>query len=290
VRFLNRSISKGSKSDAPARRGQRRRRVVPWWRTRLSLAGGSGLGLLAILGSAWWAWTAEIPHRLARDSAAAVVESTAGFGLTVNEVFVIGRRETPREQLLEALGAERGHAILGLDIEAARERLLALPWIAEASVERLLPDMIVVRITERTPLALWQNHGQFALIDAAGQVIQRGDLGRFAELLVVVGDDAPNEAQALVDILERQPALRNHVKAAIRVGGRRWNLRLANGIDVRLPEENPANAWARLAAYEHTHQVLQRDIQVLDLRFADQVIVRRNSRPEEQLTKKGRET
>ena len=285
MRFLKRS-----KSDASARRGQRRRRVVPWWRTRVALAGGLGLGLLAIVGSAWWAWTAEVPHRLARESAAAVVEGSAGLGLTINEVFVIGRRETPREHLLEALGAEQGSAILGLDIEAARERLLALPWVAEASVERLLPDMIVVRITERRPLALWQNQGQFALIDAAGQVIQRGNLGRFAELLIVVGDDAPTEAEALVDILEQQPVLRNHVKAAIRVGGRRWNLRLANGIDVRLPEEHPAYAWARLAAYHRTHQVLHRDIQVLDLRFADQVIVRRNTRPEEQLTRTGQET
>lgn len=285
MRFLKRS-----KSDASARRGQRRRRVVPWWRTRIALAGGLGLGLLAIIGSAWWAWTAEVPHRLARESAAAMVEGSAGLGLTINEVFVIGRRETPREHLLEALGAEQGSAILGLDIEAARERLLALPWVAEASVERLLPDMIVVRITERRPLALWQNQGQFALIDAAGQVIQRGNLGRFAELLIVVGDDAPTEAEALVDILAQQPVLRNHVKAAIRVGGRRWNLRLANGIDVRLPEENPADAWARLAAYHRTHQVLHRDIQVLDLRFADQVIVRRNTRPEEQLTRKGQET
>jgi cell division protein FtsQ len=245
---------------------------------------------LAIVGFAWWAWTEQVPHRLARESVAAMVEGTAGFGLTINEVFVIGRHETPREHLLKALGAERGSAILSLDIEAARERLLALPWIAEASVERLLPDMIVVRIAERKPLALWQTRGQFALISANGQVIQRGNLGRFSELLVVVGDDAPNEAEALVDILERQPLLRNHVKAAIRVGGRRWNIRLANGIDVRLPEENTADAWARLAAYERAHHVLQRDIQVLDLRFADQVIVRRNTRAEEQLTGKGRET
>lgn len=285
MRFLKRS-----KSETTARRGQRRRRVVPWWRTRIALAGGSGLGLLAVVGSLWWAWTAEIPHRLARQSTAAMIEGTTGLGLTINEVFVIGRRETPPKQLLEALGAEQGSPILGLDIEAARERLLALPWIAEASVERLLPDMIVVRITERKPLALWQHRGQFALIDANGQVIERGNLGRFADLLVVVGDDAPLQAEALVDLLERQPALRNQVKAAIRVGGRRWNLRLANGIDVRLPEENPADAWARLAAYEQTHQVLQRDIQVLDLRFADQVIVRRNIRPEEQPTRKERET
>lgn len=277
MRFL-----KGSKSETAGRRGQRRRRVVPWWRTRVALAGGSGLALLAIVGSLWWAWSQQVPQRLARQSASALVEGTTGFGLIVNEVFVVGRQETPREQVLEALGAEQGSPILGLDLEAARERLLALPWIAEASVERLLPDMIVVRITERKPLALWQHHGQFALIDADGQVIEKGNLGRFADLLVVVGDDAPLQAKALVDILDQQPLLRGQVKAAIRFGGRRWNLRLANGIEIRLPEENPADAWARLAAEERTHQVLKRDIQALDYRDASQVFVQHNTRPEEQ--------
>ena len=277
MRFL-----KGSKSETAGRRGQRRRRVVPWWRTRVALAGGSGLALLAIVGSLWWAWSQQVPQRLARQSASALVEGTTGFGLIVNEVFVVGRQETPREQVLEALGAEQGSPILGLDLEAARERLLELPWIAEASVERLLPDMIVVRITERKPLALWQHHGQFALISAKGQVIERGNLDRFADLLVVVGDDAPLQAKALVDILDQQPLLRGQVKAAIRFGGRRWNLRLANGIEIRLPEENPADAWARLAAEERTHQVLKRDIQALDYRDASQVFVQHNTRPEEQ--------
>jgi cell division protein FtsQ len=279
-----------NKTGAAARSGQRRRRVVPWWRTRVAMACACALGVLAVLGSAWWAWTAGLPHRLARQSVDAAIADTAGFGLTVNEVFVIGRRETPREHLLQALGAERGTAILALDIDAARERLLALPWIAEASVERLLPDMIVVRITERRPLALWQNQGQFALIDAEGEVIQRRDLDRFADLLVVVGEDAAKEADALVALLKRQPALANQVKAAVRVGGRRWNLRLANGIDIRLPEEGVEGAWARLAEFERVHQVLKRDIEVLGLRFADQVIVRRSTRPEEQLMSKGRET
>lgn len=285
MRFLR--LKRG---DAPARRGQRRRRVVPWWRTRSAVTGGCVLAACAIVGSVWWAWTAQVPHRLARQSIAAVVAGTADFGLIVNEVFVIGRRETPREHVLEALGAERGSAILGLDLAAARGRLLALPWVAEASVERLLPDMIVVRITERRPLALWQSRGQFALIDTEGAVIQRSNLDRFANLLVVVGDDAPREVEGLIAILDRQPMLRDQVKAAVRVGGRRWNIRLANGIDIHLPEENPDDAWARLAEYERAHRVLNRDIQVLDLRFADQVIVRRNSRPEEQATKKGHET
>ena len=72
-----------------------------------------------------------------------------------------------------------------------------------------------------------------------------------------------------------QPELMRRVSAAVRVGGRRWNIRLDNGIDVRLPEENPALAWARLAEYERIHKVLAKDIGVLDLRLPDRLIVQK---------------
>ena len=65
-----------------------------------------------------------------------------------------------------------------------------------------------------------------------------------------------------------------HVKAAVRVGGRRWDLSLAGGIAVRLPEDDPSKALARLAAFEQESGVLSRDVRLLDLRMPDRVIVR----------------
>ena len=85
------------------------------------------------------------------------------------------------------------------------------------------------------------------------------------------------------------PELMPRVKAAVWVGDRRWNLRLTGGIDVRLPEEDPTAAWMRLAEYEKAHQVLQRDVQVLDLRVPDRLIVRKARRPIGKVGK-GRET
>jgi cell division protein FtsQ len=68
------------------------------------------------------------------------------------------------------------------------------------------------------------------------------------------------------------------VKAAVRVGGRRWNLRLKSGADVQLPEDDTAAAWNRLAEYERSHQVLKREIRILDLRLPDRLIVRESPR------------
>lgn len=285
MRFLRMRSSRAS-----ARRGQRRRRVVPLWRARITLASAGAAGLVAMIGFAWWTWTSGVAPGLAGQVGKALIGTTADLGLTVEEVFVVGRRETPRHQLLDALGVERGSPIVALDIGAARQRLLALPWIREASVERLLPDAVVVRVRERQALALWQNQGEFSLIDNEGGVVQHRDLARFAHLLVVVGDDAPTHARELIAMLERQPDLRGQVEAAVRVSGRRWNLRLAGGIDVRLPEEDVEGAWARLAEYERLNHVLARDVHVVDLRFDNQVIVRPISRQKEQTATEGQET
>jgi cell division protein FtsQ len=224
-------------------------------------------------GGGWWLWQSGWLGRLSGSVGAELADLTADAGLRVGDVLVVGRKETPRHALLDALAVERGAPILSIDLHAARARLLALPWVSSVTVERMLPDTIVVRITERRPVAIWQRHGQFSLIDASGQVIAGVPGGNLGELLLVVGDEAPPHAAALLEMLASEPELAPAVKAAVRVGGRRWNLHLANGIDVRLPEERMAEAWARLADYQRRHGLLDKPIRSLDMRFYDRLIV-----------------
>lgn len=195
-------------------------------------------------------------------------------GLVVQEVLVEGRRETSRQRMLAALNVNRGDLVLTFDVEEARNRLEDIGWIASARVERLLPDTIRVSIVERTPVAIWQEKGKFLLVDASGAVIGPEGVERFPHLKVVIGKDAPRHAQALIAMLERQPELMKQVKAATRSGGRRWNLRMMNGIDVRLPETDAFAAWDRLAKYELQHKLLGRDIASIDLRLPDRVVVK----------------
>jgi len=189
-----------------------------------------------------------------------------------------------------AVKVERGAPILTFDTEAAKRRVEALSWVRSASVERLLPDTIVLRVQERQALALWQRKGTFSLIDHEGTVIVDHGLERFSDLLVVVGDDAPIHTAELLRMLGSETKLMDRVAAGVRVGARRWNLRLDNGIDVLLPEEDAERAWLRLSAYEAKHKVLARDIKVLDLRLPDRVVVRRRSPAPKAVRTSGRET
>ena len=198
----------------------------------------------------------------------------ADAGLTVQSVTLEGRAETARTDIIRMLGIKRGTLMLDVDVDEARARLEALPWVQSAEVRRVWPDRIYVRVVERKPVAIWQNDGELAVIDRTGHAIAGEDVTRFTNLPLVVGKGADAAAGGLLDLLARQPLLRNHVKAAVRVGERRWNLRLDNGVEVRLPEEGAEAALAELVRLAREQDILSRDIKAIDLRFPDRLIVK----------------
>jgi cell division protein FtsQ len=205
-----------------------------------------------------------------------IVDGTARLGLVVADVKVEGREATDRNAILAALGAAPGAPILAFNPARAKEQLEKLPWVRSAVVERRLPDTLYVRLVERKPLALWQHSGRIELIDREGTVIPVSQLDRFAKLPFVVGEHAARPAAELLDILATEPDLAARVSAAIRVGDRRWNLRIDNAIDVLLPADSPASAWTELANLERSSAILKRDVQVVDVRLPDRLVVRVN--------------
>jgi cell division protein FtsQ len=201
--------------------------------------------------------------------------ATAHLGLRVDQVIVEGRVKTPEPVLDRAIGIARGAPILSYALPAARARIEAINWVQSAVVQRRLPDTIVVQLQERRPFAVWQHEGRFRLVDRDGQVVTDSDVSTFAgQLPLIVGAGAPVAAAALLDALARQPNIQSRVSAAIRVGERRWNLRLTNGMDVLLPEGAEVQALTRLAELQATHQLLDRPLQAIDMRLPDRFVFR----------------
>lgn len=200
-------------------------------------------------------------------------QATARAGLRVRQVVVEGQQKTPEPLLRAAIGISPGDPLLAFSLSAARRRIEAIQWVQQATVERRLPDTVVVRLTERRPFAVWQRDGRFELVDRAGDVVTDSDVATFASVLpLVVGPGAATAAAGLLDALAAQPDIAGRVTAAVRVGERRWNLRMKNGADVQLPEAGEAFALARLASLQAGHAILDRPVSI-DLRLPDRLVI-----------------
>jgi cell division protein FtsQ len=270
MRFLTARAARSAKPAPAAARTRRKRR----WSRRTVLAASAAALAAVLAGSGWWLERSGIIAAAARSAEHAFFAWTADLGMAVTDVQVEGRERTSREAILNALGVERGTPILAVDPADAKRRLESIAWVRSASVERRLPNALYIRLVERQPLAFWQRQGKLVLVDRDGVVVPSDRLEGFGALVVLVGPDAPAAGATLIDMLAGEPELAPHVAAAVRVGGRRWNLRLDSGIDVALPEENPAAAWHHLAELERRDGLLERDIDLVDLRLADRLVVR----------------
>lgn len=201
---------------------------------------------------------------------------TNDAGLTLAEVFVKGRNRTSKDDILNAMAVKKGMPMIAIDLENAKKKLEALPWIESASIERRMPNLIHVNIIEKQPIAIWQQKGKYFPVDTNGNIIKTSIKG-LENLPLVVGKNAPQATPELISILSSQPFLLKRTKAAILIGKRRWDVVLDNiekGISISLPENNPISAWARLAQLEKNHGLLKRKLTMVDLRLPDKLTVR----------------
>jgi cell division protein FtsQ len=203
-----------------------------------------------------------------RDGAATI----AGFPIAT--VAVTGEKHLSREEILAAAGVTPRSSLLFFDVADARARLRTNPWVAEATVQKLLPDRLVISISERAAFALWQKAGRVGVIADDGTVLEPYVLARYVDLPLVVGAGAETRARGFLALLDRRPELRANVRASVLIAERRWNLRLKNGVDVRLPEFDVERALDQLVALERDVRLSDRDITAIDLRLSDRITVR----------------
>jgi cell division protein FtsQ len=196
------------------------------------------------------------------------------LGFRIAAIALTGEKEVSREEVLTTAGVTGRASLLFLDADAARTRLLANPWIADAAVLKLYPNRLQITITERHAFALWQKDGRLSVIAADGTVLEPFVENRYLGLPLVVGRDAERRAKEFLAVVDRYPDIRSALRASILVADRRWDLRLTNGIDVQLPEDDVAAALDRLVELDRDKKLLSRDITAVDLRLPDRVTVR----------------
>ena len=193
--------------------------------------------------------------------------------LVLDQVQVEGHARTQIKDINTALNITQGTPIFDLDLKDLKDRIMALPWIKTATIERHLPATLFIRVTEKEPIALWQNNQKYLPLDESGHPIKDSQTP-LPPLLLVVGSDAPTHTLDLIQALSAYPKIQEKVRSAVRVGNRRWNLVLneVDGLIVKLPESHISEALSRLSDQIETG-LLKKDLASIDMRHPDRLIV-----------------
>lgn len=240
---------------------------------KYTLAGvAGGIVILVAVAAILWSggYIGLLGERIERTASNAAV----GAGFEIKRVTVVGRRQAGLDEIEGALGPVLGQSSLHLSLNEARARIEQLGWVRVASVSRLLPDTLNISIHERAPAAVWQIGGALHLVDIHGAVIRDVGAYEYSQLPLVVGAGAPESASDILTALDSHPAIRERTSAIVRISERRWNLRLRNGADIKLPETGFAEALDILETMDDVHGTLDQEIEYIDLRDPERMVVR----------------
>jgi cell division protein FtsQ len=279
--FLRRALPATAGVAAPAdkrfrrpdvRPGRRRRFGMLLWRlTRIAL-------MVSLIGGAA-SWTVN-----------AILGATP---LSIDRFVVGGNRRLSRGEVEALINGVRGQNILLVNLDQARERLMDSPWVAGATLRRVLPSTIEVRVVERVPMAIARLNQQLYLVDNTGIIIDEfGPQYREFDLPVVDGlartpVDGGSVVDAshaqltgrLLDELRSAPGVRQRI-SQIDVSDARDAVVLLDN-DTALVHLGESRFVDRLKSYLDLAPTLQEhlhDIDYVDMRFDARVYVRSRGR------------
>lgn len=229
------------------------------------------LGLVALTGL----WIANVTgvSAFVREEA---VQAVGRAGFAVKRIEIAGANRIDRMRVYDIALEQQDRSMAAFDLAEVRDDLLKYGWVADARVSRRLPDTLVIDLVERTPVAVWQHGGKYALIDQSGVVLPGVDPASEPDLPVIAGAGAPEHISQLGRLLEGAPALKPQFAGATWIGNRRWDILFKSGETLSLPEDEQraSAAVVEFARLDGINRLLGRGIRKFDMRIPDRFVLR----------------
>lgn len=195
----------------------------------------------------------------------------------VNLLSVEGASTSVQEDIREIFPYDLPASSFDLVLDDIRVMIEELPAVARAEVRIRQGGVLVAEITERVPVALWKTRDALNVIDIEGQVIGVVQArSERADLPVVAGDGAPEQVAEAIEILRAAVPLGMDLRGLVRMGERRWDLVLADGKRILLPENGAVRALERVIVLHGAQDMLGRDLASVDMRIAARPTIRLN--------------
>ena len=211
-------------------------------------------------------------------------------GLKATDIVISGQKEAKEGDIFTALSMGGVPSLVGFDVDAARERVLDLPWVRSVNIRKHYPGKLVVSVSEKEPFAVWQTEQHLSVVERNGSLISKfgiADLleNRFSDLPLLVGKGAPVYASEILPVAAVYPDFSKRVKAYVRVANRRWDVVLRNGLTIKLPEDRLGAALEDVVLADQRNQLFDRQLASLDMRVSGRLVMRLTTEAAEERAK-----
>ena len=201
----------------------------------------------------------------------------------VSLMAIDGASTSVAEDIREILQLDFPVSSFDLDLEAILTAIRELPAVADARVRVRSGGILQVDVTERVPAVLWRTAQGLEVLDADG--INTGPATsreEYATLPLIAGEGADKHVTEALDLVRAAGPLGARMRGLVRMGERRWDVVLDRDQRILLPEDAPVQALERVIALGQVHEMLERDLAVVDMRLAARPTIRMNAAAVEQ--------
>jgi cell division protein FtsQ len=194
-------------------------------------------------------------------------------GLVVQEFSISGNRVVPSKVFLESVGIEIGAPMILVDLRDALEVVTRVDWVDSAQVSRQWPNKISIKVVEKAPVAIWETPEGPLFIDERGEVFGDKYMEMFPDLPILRGAGADHRFPELRGVLERSPVVGAEFIGATLLGKRRWDIKMTEGLIVRLPEDEMERAWILFSNHLKRGYLALEGLAVADYTLVDRLVL-----------------
>ncbi|MDX5381924.1 MAG: cell division protein FtsQ/DivIB [Rhodobacterales bacterium] len=201
----------------------------------------------------------------------------------VNLMAIDGASSSVAEDIREVLQLDFPISSFDLELEDILAQIRDLPPVQDASLRVRSGGILQVDVVERSPAVVWRTAQGLEVLDATGAVIAPATSREaFAALPLIAGEGADRHVTEALDLVRAAGPLGARMRGLVRVGDRRWDVVMDREQRILLPEDGPVQALERVIAMGQVHEMLERDLSVVDMRLSQRPTIRMNPAAVEQ--------
>lgn len=209
------------------------------------------------------------------------IEERPEFMITL--VSIDGASDELNLDIQEVLPLDLPVSQFALDIKAIKKSLEELGPIQSADVRIKTGGLLTIDVIERNPAVVWRSREAVELLAADGHRVKAVTSASVRpDLPQVAGLGAEDHIPEALRLLRGARPLADRLVGLQRIGARRWDVVLDDGMRIMLPEENPKRALDRAMALHAAQDIFNRDIVAIDYRNAQRPTLRMNTAAQEE--------